>query len=328
MSGSSGVGSMMLRLIMMSEGAAAPRELTIDGEPLVIGRSRERSDVVLPVQRLSQRHVLFQPREDRLYEVVDLHSRNGTLLDGSRMEAGRPYPLVGGEQLLLPGGVSVTIEFDDAYRDESFTMETSSQMTRSLARDFLSSTGEAVDAYFEIVDGADAGQRVILPDEIQRAFIGAEEGAWYRLRGANAPARAITIERTPDGFCVTPAQGVRASLDGEELGAGATVLVNAQVLSVAGRSFAFFDPCEIQLALLDGIELASSVTRSHEEQPPAPVEEVEAIAPRGDVEARGDAIVHDERGGDGRGVGVYVGVGVLALLITLMCLGLFFLLGA
>ena len=318
----------MLRLIIMSDGVAAPRELTVDGEPLVIGRSRERSDVVLPVQRLSQRHVLFQPREDRLYEVVDLHSRNGTLLDGARMEAGRSYPLTGGEELLLPGGVRVTIEFDDAYRDESFTMETSSQMTRSLARDFLSSTGELVDAYFEIVDGADAGQRVILPDEIQRAFIGAGEGAWYRLRSAGAPARAVVIERTLDGFCVTPEPGVIATLNGEALD-GTRALSNAQILRVAGRAFAFFDPCEIQLALLDGIELASSVV---EPQPrdttPSPDAGDHMGAPVAAADVPGDDVVPAAASRGGASVGVYVGVGALALVVALMCVGLFFLLGA
>lgn len=61
-------------------------------ERVVIGRSRE-SDINLPDQWLSRRHAEICRRDDGFY-VVDLGSKNGTLVNGDRIKA---------ERLLQPG---------------------------------------------------------------------------------------------------------------------------------------------------------------------------------------------------------------------------------
>ena len=59
---------------------------------VTIGRSRE-TDITLPDQWLSRRHAEIRRKDDRFY-VVDLGSKNGTLVNGARIE---------GERQLQPG---------------------------------------------------------------------------------------------------------------------------------------------------------------------------------------------------------------------------------
>jgi sigma-B regulation protein RsbU (phosphoserine phosphatase) len=63
------------------------RTMPLTQERVIIGRSRE-ADVYLPDQWLSRRHAEIQRRPDGFY-VVDLDSKNGTLLNDQRVEEQR-----------------------------------------------------------------------------------------------------------------------------------------------------------------------------------------------------------------------------------------------
>ncbi len=68
----------------MSEGPAAGATLEITGEKVVIGRE-EGCDLRLDDPEISRRHVEVTLRGDGRYEVNDLGSRNGTIVDGERI---------------------------------------------------------------------------------------------------------------------------------------------------------------------------------------------------------------------------------------------------
>ncbi len=94
----------MIRMrIITPDGKLLEHELT--GEALVIGRS-SKADLPLPDPSLSREHArLFQ--EDGRWFVEDLGSRNGTYLEGRRLEASAP---LGPGQSLRMGGCTVAIE--------------------------------------------------------------------------------------------------------------------------------------------------------------------------------------------------------------------------
>lgn len=83
------------------------QQLPIDGERLTVGRSRE-SDVFLPDQWLSRHHAEIRRRGDECF-VADLGSKNGTLLNGERLE---------GERRLRPGDTITLGEHVLTYHDE------------------------------------------------------------------------------------------------------------------------------------------------------------------------------------------------------------------
>lgn len=83
---------------------------TISGEPTLIGRG---SDIVpITDQTVSRRHVEIRLAGDH-WELVDLNSANGTLLNGKRVE--KPMRLKHGDQIRI-GGTLIVWGGDDAVR--------------------------------------------------------------------------------------------------------------------------------------------------------------------------------------------------------------------
>ena len=70
------------------------RVMPVSKERICIGRSRD-NDIFLPDQWLSRAHAEIRTRDD-CYYLADLGSKNGTLLNGARLEQ---------EQELKPGDV-------------------------------------------------------------------------------------------------------------------------------------------------------------------------------------------------------------------------------
>lgn len=68
-----------------------------DAPDVVVGRS-EPADVILPTGSVSKRHALLR-REGRLWQVLDLDSRNGTFLRNERLNPGVLTPINPGDQL-------------------------------------------------------------------------------------------------------------------------------------------------------------------------------------------------------------------------------------
>ncbi len=85
-----------------------PFDQVLDGESLVLGRS-SAAELVLADRFLSRRHARLH-REGETWLVEDLGSRNGTLLNGVRVE--KPTKISAGDELRLSGSV-IMIRGDD-----------------------------------------------------------------------------------------------------------------------------------------------------------------------------------------------------------------------
>jgi pSer/pThr/pTyr-binding forkhead associated (FHA) protein len=99
---------------------AAP--LPEDGEPFVIrvrkwkenaflrgitvGRT-PNNDLVIDHRSISRFHAWLERTEEGRWQVADAGSKNGTVLEGARLSARKPSPLLGGERLRF-GAVSAT----------------------------------------------------------------------------------------------------------------------------------------------------------------------------------------------------------------------------
>jgi predicted component of type VI protein secretion system len=86
------------RLWLSGEGGA-PRSVPLSGERTLVGRSPE-ADVRLDDEAVSWNHLEVEKRGEVLL-ATDLDSRNGTLLNGERLE--RPRRLRDGDTLIVGG---------------------------------------------------------------------------------------------------------------------------------------------------------------------------------------------------------------------------------
>ena len=93
----------------------ARRVVPLSSERVSIGRSRD-NDLFLPDQWLSRSHAEIQVRDDGCY-VVDLGSKNGTLLNGARLE--REERLRAGDVITLGEHLVTFVEEDAGALDEA-----------------------------------------------------------------------------------------------------------------------------------------------------------------------------------------------------------------
>lgn len=73
----------------------------------VIGRARS-SDINIPLKSVSGSHVILSRRDEDKWVIKDLGSRNGTVVNGFPLEAGRRYLISPGDEIIL-GGVHTTV---------------------------------------------------------------------------------------------------------------------------------------------------------------------------------------------------------------------------
>lgn len=84
------------------EALALALEPKRDGGQLTLGRGGE-CDAVINDGTLSQLHLVFMQAPDKTWTVRDAGSRNGSQLDGVKLEPGHPQPLKTGAKINAAG---------------------------------------------------------------------------------------------------------------------------------------------------------------------------------------------------------------------------------
>jgi hypothetical protein len=71
--------------IVVLDGEMATHNWTLDQEEMILGRD-DTCDLVIPMRQISRQHVVFRRTDEGKYLIEDLDSRNGTWLNGNRVE--------------------------------------------------------------------------------------------------------------------------------------------------------------------------------------------------------------------------------------------------
>jgi two-component system NtrC family response regulator len=106
----------VLRIVYSADASAAERCLPLDGREYLLGRGAH-GEGTIDDARMSRDHVhIFQRSSDGPYVILDLGSRNGTHLDGLRLDAELPVPLRAGQVLAMGDTLAVVDqELDGEY---------------------------------------------------------------------------------------------------------------------------------------------------------------------------------------------------------------------
>jgi cellulose synthase/poly-beta-1,6-N-acetylglucosamine synthase-like glycosyltransferase len=102
-----------------------PYRLPVEGDRVVIGRSSRYCDVVLDDTRVSRVHVVIERKAGRGWVATDLHSANGTRLNGQLLKPVRPVDLTGSATLQL-GSTRIALQMEEPeYARDSVVIDTS-----------------------------------------------------------------------------------------------------------------------------------------------------------------------------------------------------------
>ena len=71
--------------IVILDGEMAMQNWILDQEEMVLGRD-DTCDLVIPMRQISRQHLVFRRGDEGKYLIEDLESRNGTWLNGNRVE--------------------------------------------------------------------------------------------------------------------------------------------------------------------------------------------------------------------------------------------------
>src|SRR5262245_1475110 len=74
--------------VMVVDGEMAAHHWLLEQEEMVLGRD-ETCDMVIPIRQISRQHIVFRRVDDGKYVIEDLGSKNGTWLNGNRVEGMR-----------------------------------------------------------------------------------------------------------------------------------------------------------------------------------------------------------------------------------------------
>jgi hypothetical protein len=73
--------------IVVLDGEMASQNWVLNQDEMILGRD-ESCDIVIPVRQISRHHASFQRIADNKYLIADLDSKNGTWVNGNRLEGG------------------------------------------------------------------------------------------------------------------------------------------------------------------------------------------------------------------------------------------------
>jgi pSer/pThr/pTyr-binding forkhead associated (FHA) protein len=244
-----------------------PLVFELDQERVTIGRGAG-TDVRIPHLSVSESHASLRSERDG-YVFVDQGSTNGTAVNGVRLPPGRKRKLVEGDRVEL-GAYVLTFQASLPIA-RATTSERTSELARRLFRQWQK-TGAPRGPRLVVLQGANTGASLVLPEPPGRVVIGSAPGCQLVLSDPAVAAEHCTVARDLDGVlvqAVDPKRGFRVGdrelvelrpRDGQELRVGDTLLL-------------FEEPADELLQALavepDARLAAAAATPRHPESPEA-----------------------------------------------------------
>jgi pSer/pThr/pTyr-binding forkhead associated (FHA) protein len=221
------------------------KEVPVEKELITIGRKPD-NDIEIDNLAVSGHHARIFKMED-WFLVEDLNSLNGTFVNGKMIQES---PLQNGDETLMGKHVLKFISSDVTGSKEpgavlmkgpeSETMVIDSkvqqEMLAQISKDrSVTNTGEAM-GRVTILEGSTDQKEYDLTERM--TSIGKESSAKIRLRGFFAPKFAAFVNRSKEGYFVSPASEKELKVNGKVV-SGKYRLQDGDIIQVAGIKMDF-----------------------------------------------------------------------------------------
>jgi predicted component of type VI protein secretion system len=198
--------------LVISLGDALIQVLTISKATLALGR-RPYNDVCLDDLTVSGEHAVIRTSDDAV-TVLDLNSRNGTLVNGIPVE----------KQMLVDGDIIDIGAFRLKYVVERANAET--EVSAIAPDDLLALSGALAQAKVVQVNGRWRGKETRLEQPI--------------VSLGKAGSHVAAIARRKGGYYLTHIEGLAVPLiNGESIGIGSHLLKNGDAIELGGTMYRF-----------------------------------------------------------------------------------------
>jgi pSer/pThr/pTyr-binding forkhead associated (FHA) protein len=221
------------------------REIPVEKELITVGRKSD-NDIEIDNLAVSGHHARIFKMED-WFLVEDLNSLNGTFVNGKMIQES---PLKNGDEILIGKHVLKFISTDVSGSKEpeavlkkgeaSETMVIDSkvqqEMLAQISKDrSITGSGEAM-GRVTILEGSTDKKEYDLTERM--TSIGKESSAKIRLKGFLAPKFAAFVNRSKEGYFISPASGKELRVNGAVV-SGKYKLRNGDIIQVAGIKMDF-----------------------------------------------------------------------------------------
>jgi len=221
------------------------KEIPVEKERITIGRKAD-NDIAIDNLAVSGHHARIFKMED-WFLVEDLNSLNGTFVNGKMIQES---PLKNGDEILIGKHVLKFVSLDVSGSKEpeggleksemSETMFIDSKVQQEIlaqiSKDRSSSGGGEAMGRIMILGGSTDQKEYDLTERM--TSIGKERSAKIRFRGFWAPKFAAFVNRSKEGYFISPASGRKLRVNGQVV-SGKYKLQEGDIIQVAGIKMHF-----------------------------------------------------------------------------------------
>jgi len=221
------------------------KEIPLEKELITVGRKPD-NDIEIDNLAVSGHHARIFKMED-WFLVEDLNSLNGTFVNGKMIQES---PLKNGDEILIGKHVLKFISSDVSGSKEPEAVLKKGQVSETMVIDSkvqqemlaqiskdrsISSSGEIM-GRVTILEGSTGQKDYDLTERM--TSIGKESSAKIRLKGFFAPKFAAFVNRSKEGYFISPASGKELRVNGAVV-SGKYRLQDGDIIQVAGIKMNF-----------------------------------------------------------------------------------------